>query len=211
MLTVELLTTNPMHDIEAVIFDVGEVQFQGLYGAEKLIADLVRKPVTNKQLQTPDLELFFRGAITETQLWQSMIEQFGWETSPDMLAMVVRQNFIEIPGTRKIIELLRARRFKLGLLSVHGKEWVRYIASRFHHHRPFHHISYSYNGGPSKPSAEAFLETARGLGFPPQKCLVVDDYHVNTEAATRAGFQTHLFTNARRLHDELISHDVLVH
>lgn len=200
-----------MRDIEAFIFDVGEVQINGLYGAERYISECVGWSVTNRELQTDSLQDFFRGTLTETEMWQCMINQFSWNTTPNMLAMAVRRNFTEVPGTRQIIEQLRARRFGLGLLSVHGREWVRYSDSRFHYHKPFKCISYSYNGGPVKPDPEAFLEVARTLKFPPGLCLVVDDHHVNTEAAAKAGFQTHLFKNAKTLHDDLIAHSLLVH
>ena len=200
-----------MRDIEAIIFDVGEVQVQGLVGVNKHLEPVVGKPIDGKALfESTALAAYFRGACDEDELWREWSKDFGWSAQIDDLKTAVRKNFTEVPGTRRIIELLNARRYPLGLLSVHGREWVRHIASRFSLHTPFRHVSYSYCGGPSKPDPRAFEACAEKLRVEPRFCLVIDDYPVNTEAAARAGFQTHLFTDAHRLHNELRTHDVLV-
>lgn len=193
-----------MRTIEAVIFDVGEVQFNGFYGAERFISECVGETVTNKQLQTPELMQFFSGEISEKELWRQLCSRFKWKAHVKSLMDAVRHNFTEVPGTRGIIEQLRSRGLKLGLLSVHGREWVRHIDSKYHYHGPFDYISYSYKGGPSKPEPKAFFNVVDGLGgHKPKKCLVVDDYHVNIEVAARLGFETHLFQSA-----ELLQHDL---
>ena len=40
----------------------------------------------------------------------------------------------------------------------------------------------------SKPDPEVFLRAAQALGFPPARCLVVEDADAGVEAALRGGF-----------------------
>jgi hypothetical protein len=82
-------------------------------------------------------ESYFNGKISEDVFWTNVIKENKWNASSDYLKAVVRDNFKEIPGTRDIIEKLGEKGYKLGLLSVHGKEWIDYCDRRFGYHGNF--------------------------------------------------------------------------
>ena len=193
--------------IEHVIFDVGEVLFNGFYKAENHISRVVESPVTNKQLQTLELQQFFSGNIPENELWQRMSKRFDWKVDVELLKSAVRANFTEVQGTREVVADLRecGKCRSIDILSVHGKEWVEYIQDRYDFHHLFDIRHYSCYTKISKPQPQAFLLMARALGVNPDQCLMIDDCSVNIVTAIQLGFATHLFTNAENLRTELRS------
>lgn len=195
-----------MPQIRHVIFDSGEVLCRGFYGAEKRISEVVGKPVSNKTVKDlPELERYFLGKITEDQLWRKMSRRFGWKVPIASLKAAVRQNFEPIPGTREIIVDLRRRGAcqSVSILSVHGKEWVADIESRFNMHALFDIRHYSCDTGVAKPDSTAFMKLCKEIGAHPNECIFIDDYRVNIEAAQALGFTTRHFSDAKKLRTEL--------
>ncbi len=190
--------------ISTIIFDLSEVLLSGMYGSEAKIGQLIGKPVSPDYLyiqkETWD---FFHGKITEDTYWQLIIERSGWELSIPTLKELVRSQMNEIAGTRKIIEKLRAKGYKLGLLSVHAKEWIAHLETKYDYHKHFHQVMYSYQVGVSKPDPQAFKLILESLQVKPTETLFVDDSEENLETAKSLGMHTIHFKNAKELKKEL--------
>ncbi|MBX9842422.1 MAG: HAD-IA family hydrolase [Xanthobacteraceae bacterium] len=80
-----------------------------------------------------------------------------------------------------MVENLRDHGYRLGLLSVHAKEWIE-------HCEPV-----------SKPKPEAFLHIVDRMGASPETCSFTDDSKVNVDAATALGLTGIVFTDASAL------------
>ncbi len=139
--------------IKAVIFDLGEVLLDGLLGTEhKLEAQLDRNHKDiHKGFHIEELTRFFEGKISEEEYWDFVIKKNGWDVTKDVLKLAVRNNFKEIEGTRTIIEQLRKKGYKLGLLSNHAKEWIVFCEEKFDFEKLFDEVLYSFEIKAIKP------------------------------------------------------------
>lgn len=196
-------------NITTVVFDCGEVVFTGFRGMNEVLNREFGCELQGKDLDTPEMLAYYRGELSEDVYWRSQIERFGWKTTAERLKTLVRENFKEVPGTRALITEVRSRGFRTGVLSIHGREWVSHLDQRYRFNWLFDRLFYSYATGKLKPDPAAFMEVAEAFGIAPEECLYVDDYEINTKAAKSLGFETHLFTSADRLRDELRERKVL--
>lgn len=191
--------------ITTIIFDLSEVYLRGMYGIEEKISHIsgAEIPLDYIHLQQ-EAKDFFYGKISENEFWQRLITRHNWKIDIPTLKKLVRSQMTEIGGTREIMEKLHDKGYKLGLLSIHGKEWVEHVESKFDYHKLFHSKIYSFEVGVGKPDPKAFELILEKLGSKPEECLFVDDYEVNTKAARDLGIATILFENAKQLKNDLI-------
>ncbi|THA78545.1 HAD family phosphatase [Streptomyces sp. A0642] len=67
-------------------------------------------------------------------------------------------------------------------------------------------IVYSHEIGIEKPDPRAFEAACAALGVKPERCLFIDDFAVNVEAAGAAGMQGHLFEDNARTIARIAAH-----
>ncbi|MER6116772.1 HAD family phosphatase [Streptomyces sp. NPDC001743] len=67
-------------------------------------------------------------------------------------------------------------------------------------------IVYSHEIGIEKPDPRAFDAACTALGVKPERCLFIDDFAVNVEAAGAAGMQGHLFEDNARTIARIAAH-----
>ena len=190
--------------ISTIIFDLSEVQITGLRGVEKKLGALLGKnPVEiSAALLGDDLNSFFHGKISEDEYLYRTIKKNNWRADIGQLKKTIRENFTEIEGTRKIIERLKKQGFKLGLLSVHGKEWIEYSSAKFDYHKLFDVVLYSFEIAVSKPDRKAYEIMIEKLGVKPEECMFVDDSPENLVPAKALGMKAVLFEGADQLEAE---------
>ena len=76
-------------------------------------------------------------------------------------------NVKSIPLNENIIEKLKDKQFKLGLLSVHAKEWIEYCDKKYGYHRLFDSTLYSFEIAVSKPDKKAYRTILQRLNSKP--------------------------------------------
>jgi len=189
--------------IKAVIFDLSEVFLRGLYGTHKLVADKLGTPQDDESFFVPEMSELFHAKITEEQYWQAVIKQQKWDIKVDELKNLVRSNFGEIAGTRSIIEKLKQKGYKMGLLSIHAKEWIDYCEQKFDYHKLFDTTVYSFDIGISKPDNRAYLHILEKLNVKPQEAVFIDDSTVNVAAAGKLGMKAIVFKTPAKLEKDL--------
>src|SRR6185437_1469880 len=183
--------------ITTLIFDLSEVFFQGMKGTEiRLNKKYGTKLLGSTFMASQAATLFFHGQITEETFWEEIIKEFNLPNTVEDLKKMVRENFIEIHGTRIIVEKLRKNGYRLGILSVNGKEWVDYFEEHFSFHTLFDWRMYSYEVAVSKPDKKAyqlFLEKSKSIS---KECIFIDDSDINLVSARQVGMETIQFLNA---------------
>ena len=186
--------------VTTVIFDLSEVYLHGMKNVEKQLGDVmgIKIPLNTLYLEK-EAQLFFNGDITEEAFFQNIINKKHWNLTPSTFKDIMRAKMVEIEGVREIIEKLRKNGYVLGLLSVHGKEWIEYCEEKFDYHKLFHSVVYSYEIKVSKPDPRAFVHIMQRLKAKPQDCLFIDDSKLNIRAAERLGMHTICFENAKQL------------
>jgi len=191
--------------IKTVIFDLSEVCLNGLIGTEKGLEPILNLPadVIYKCLRIDELIDLFEGRISENHYILEVIKKNNWNIRSEALKNIIRSNFKEIEGVRVIIESLKAKGYKLGLLSDHSKEWIEYCEKKFEFHKLFDSILYSFEIHACKPDKKPYQLILQILHAKPDECLFVDDSKKNTEAAEKLGISTILFKNAEQLKIDL--------
>ncbi len=190
--------------ITTIIFDLSEVYIKGMMGIEKKIEGKTGIHVESDSFhQTAEAKEFFHGKITEDAFWQKLIANYNLPIDKESLKNLVREQMIEVEGTREIIETLKSNGYKLGLLSIHAKEWINHVEGQFDFHKLFHSVMYSFEVGLSKPDEKAFSLILTKLGVSPDECLFIDDFIGNIEAAAKLGMKTIQFINATQLRQDL--------
>ncbi|MCL5438679.1 MAG: HAD family phosphatase [Patescibacteria group bacterium] len=190
--------------ITTIIFDLSEVFFSGMRGIEKRITKITGAEITSKICFEDESEQLFHGKITEEEYWKKIIKKYKWDITTNKLKALIRENMVEIKGTREIIEKLKENGYRLGLLSVHAKEWVEHCEQKFDYHRLFHSTMYSFEVGICKPELKAFELILKKLKVTPQECIFVDDWLENIKAAKKLNIHTIHFHDPKQLKTELI-------
>ena len=193
--------------ITTIIFDLGETYINGVPGLEKRLEPILGRKAAQiyAEIQGEDLLSFFRGELSEDEYWNRAIKRNCWKVGISTLKLVLRENLYEIKGTREIIEALKAKGFRLGLLSVHGREWIDYCESTFDYHKLFDAVEYSFETGVYKPDRRAYERILGKLKAKPTECLFIDDNPLYLPPAEALGIKTLLFKNPVGLRKDLLS------
>ena len=189
--------------INTIIFDLSEVYLNGLLGFEKHIQQDYPVSLRDTLGQSSLLKELFHGEISEEEFWQKLISSHNLNITVQQFKSAIRKNFTEINGTRDIIESLKDKGYKLGLLSVHAKEWIEYCEYQFDYHKLFDSRVYSFEVAVSKPDKRAFEIILEKLEVQPLECLFIDDSKRNLQTAKEIGMNTLLFRDPKKLKKDL--------
>lgn len=198
-----------MTKVNTIIFDLSDVLIKGLIGSERYLGQYAHE-ITAKDFFMPELDDLFLGKISEVEYWQIVLKKRGWKLSLENMKFAVRKNFKEIKGVREIIERLR-RKYKLGLLSVHAKEWVEFCQAKYNYHSLFDAISYSFNELVCKPDKRAFEIILNYLKSKPDESLLIDDSLKNIQSAEELGIKGILFESPLQLKKDLANFSIKIH
>lgn len=201
-----------MSNIEHIIFDLSEVLLTGVKDTGIALREKHQLEIEGPKMDwalekhpllTPLVKEFFHGTVSEDEYVRDVIERYPQLGNAEWLKEHIRENFIEVEGTRDIVIELRKLGYKLSILSNHAKEWIDHCEDKFNFHELFDTRVYSYEVGASKPDPRTYAAVLTQLKTTPEKCLFIDDSEINIAAAHALGFSTILFTNAASLRAEL--------
>ncbi len=189
--------------IKNIIFDLSEVLLTGFKNVEYLIAPKIGEPTSEveKKLHAPVLTDLFNGQITEQKYWELIKIENNWNLSIRELKEIIRKSFAEIPNTRQII--LNLKKYNLGLLSVHCREWIDYCQKKFKYQELFITCVYSFVTGVSKPYEKSYQIILEKMQAKPSETLFIDDSLPNVETARNLGMKAIQFCNSQQLEIEL--------
>ena len=94
------------------------------------------------------------------------------------------------PSTRMLLQKLKARGYKLGIITGKYREPVIDALDHFDISDFFDAVVTGYEVKNHKPAPDIVLEAARRLGVSPKECVVVGDSPIDVEAGKRAGSPT---------------------
>lgn len=202
------------NQIKHIIFDLSEVLITGIKDAGIALREKHQLEVEGPKMDwaqekhpllTPLVKEFFHGTVSEDDYVNDVVKTYPQIGSAQWLKQHIRENFVEVEGTRDIVIRLRKLGYKLSILSNHSKEWIDHCEEKFNFHELFDERVYSYEIGASKPDPRSYQAVLAQLKTTADKCLFIDDSDINTAAAEALGFRTILFTTAADLESELKS------
>ncbi|MDO8576478.1 MAG: HAD hydrolase-like protein, partial [bacterium] len=152
-------------DIEHVIFDLSEVLLTGIKDAGIALREKHQLEIEGPKMDwaqekhpllTPLVKEFFNGTVDEDAYVRDVVAKYPQIGDAAWLKQHIRENFVEVEGTRDVVIRLRQLGYKLSILSNHSKEWIDHCEEKFNFHELFDERVYSYEIGASKPDPRAY-------------------------------------------------------
>ncbi|HEX6989324.1 MAG TPA: HAD-IA family hydrolase [Bacillota bacterium] len=192
--------------VDAVIFDLGLTLVR--YPRERIMADLLRRrgvSVTERRLAAAYYRVdryYMRehpGLLAQNPrtyypgYLRRLFAELELDLDPDEVTQALfsgprpRADWQPYPETRAVLETLRDRGYRLGLISNWDRSGPDTLA-RLGLDRLLETALFSAIEGVAKPDPEIFLRAAGRLGVPPSRVLYVgDNYHDDAPGALAAG------------------------
>lgn len=206
------MSSETPRSIEHIIFDLSEVLLTGVKDTGIALREKHQLEIAGPKMDwaqekhpllTPLVKEFFHGTVSEDEYVQDVVRKYPQIGDAAWLKEHIRENFVEVEGTRDVVKELRKLGYKLAILSNHAKEWIDHCEEKFSFHELFDARVYSYDVGASKPDPRTYKAVLTQLKTTPDRCLFIDDSDINIAAAHALGFSTILFTTAASLRGEL--------
>jgi epoxide hydrolase-like predicted phosphatase len=194
-----------VQEIKAIGFDhTGVITGISASQFNKTIADILGTDVETFQTSYRKFNNDFNtGRISKEELWKKVVEDL---TKPEVLNQILEVankpkelNF----GLIKIIQELKEKGYKLGLLTNDTKEMAKDIREVEHLDKYFDLILVSGETGLTKPDKNAYMDFVNKLGIQPGELIYIDDSQTNLDVAEVLGISGILYTNPEDLNRQL--------
>jgi len=146
------------------------------------------------------------GRITEKEFWKDLDQNIKNLKILTEIRNQVYSLLIPKKGTLQIIEKLKARGYKLGLLTNFTKQWMDYLKTSkegLYTISLFDAIVNSADIGIKKPDKRAYEIILNRLETIPWEAVLIDDREKNFKGAHQIGLNTILFSSATQLNKDL--------
>jgi len=141
----------------------------------------VREPV-HRIVETAREALRSAG-VPDGELWRFEAE---YHKAIDAIEMEALPRTVARPGAEPLLEGLRGRGFRLGVLTRSSEKFARAALVRTGLGTYFAYLRSRSSPGPAKPSPEALLLLLHEMGVPVERALFVGDHLLDAECATAA-------------------------
>jgi len=157
---------------------------------------------------------FYRGTITEPQLWQRICGMAGVNVPQQCLDETKSVWFDAFEGSYRprgemfeLVGQLKAEGYKVGLLSNTEMPSLTFFEQDIY--RNFDFSVFSCVEGLAKPGAEIYHLAARRAQCPASQCVFIDDRKENIDAADAAGMKGVHFVDLNSLKQELAEMEII--
>lgn len=141
------------------------------------------------------------GIVSDRDFYTELSADFGLSESE--LRQKFHDTHCRLEGTVKIIQELKQKGYRIGLLSNIDRRFLDEFLSYKNTGELFHEILASSEAGANKPDRKIFEVMAERLQTPFEEWFFTDDSASNVEAAQNYGIASHLFTTPLKLRDAL--------
>lgn len=198
---------------QALVFDMDGTMIDSLGFHARSWSEFARQHGIEKDMLT-----WMRSANGRTGV-ECMRELFAQDLSDEQARALVAQKeqiyrdlfapeFAEIKGFSEFARLAFARGLKLGMGTAGDQNNIDFALRQLAMPTPPQVRVGGDQGLPGKPQPDIFLEVAKGLGVPPEACIVFEDAPLGIEAARRAGMRAVAICSSHS-RDELASPNVV--
>lgn len=195
--------------MEAVIFDMDGV----IIDSEPMHVAVEKDTFKQLGIEVSDEEMNQYIGVTNTQMWREIKDNHGLKQSVEKLvedsinAKLVAFDTMSSEPIDGILEAIKYFKSKGYLLAVGSSSPMVHIEAVLHKLsiREYFEALVSAEEVPnSKPAPDVFLEAAKQLGVPPNKCAVIEDSSHGIDAANAAGMVSIGYRNP---HNTMQSYD----
>jgi putative hydrolase of the HAD superfamily len=169
-----------VQDIKAVIFDCFGVLYTD---SKQSLLDVVapdRRQELYDLFRANNYGLYGRTAYLE------QVADIVGKSVEEVSDYIAHEHHLNRTLVTYISEQLKGK-YKIGMLSNIGREWIDSFFSEHELHELFDEVVLSGEEGIVKPNPEIFELAAERLGVAPAECLMIDDIAENCDGAIQAG------------------------
>lgn len=157
------------------------VVFVQNHGIDIDVPDLMRR--TTGRTGAECMRELFQRDMSDAEAWEHIAEKE--QLYRELFAPV----FAEVAGFKVFAEMTRAKGLKLGVGTAGDRHNIAFAMRHLQLPLPPHAIAGGDEGLSGKPEPAIFLEVARRMNVPPERCIVFEDAPFGIEAARRAGMR----------------------
>jgi FMN phosphatase YigB (HAD superfamily) len=184
--------------IKAIIFDCF-----GVLVTDARTALKYDFPSLIRQIDDLDHQVVY-GLLSRQQFISALAALIGMP--PDQIEAKYWGSSVRVTSVNSWMNLLKqSGQYKIGLLSNVGRGFFESYFSEAEKNQLFDAVVLSNEVGIAKPEVAAFQMIADKLGVKLSECVMIDDTHLNIEAATGAGMQGVWFISTQQAIDDLNS------
>lgn len=193
--------------IKAIFFDSGDVIVnEGFNPGIKEYEEKYNLPKGSLYISAHDRQYwkeFTLGNITEKEYFDNILEDYQEpKLNISELKSIIIDNF---KPNAELLNFLKSikKRFILGIISNHPKEWFECCAKKFAWNEIFSIYAISGNIHIRKPDSRIFEYVLNQTKLNPNECMYIDNRFDMLEGATKLGFFTMLYINNKQIIDKI--------
>jgi putative hydrolase of the HAD superfamily len=196
-------------DLEAVIFDYGEVlsgppdpqAHRNLLNIAGVAEEAFEKAYWAHRLD------YDADILNGQTYWQTVARDTGVHFTAQQMSQLLEQDAIMWmnlnPAMLAWIPKIKQAGFRLGILSNMGDGVLDYMRPRFAWLAHFDHLTWSCELGVVKPDPAIYLHTVKKLNVSPDRALFIDNLQKNIVGAEAVGLHAALFESPEQLQNDL--------
>jgi len=179
--------------VRALIFDMDGLMFD----TESVYSQVGERVLSKRGRHfTLDLKRKIMG-LTLPEVWSYLKNFNNLKDNVDDLVKEARQTFVDLltqdtllrplPGLVELLSAASRVGLKLAVATSSEKRWVDLLLSRYNLQNYFSTIITSENINKGKPNPEIYLKAVAAVGYPAERCLVLEDALNGIKSAKAAG------------------------
>ncbi len=182
-----------LYETDAVIFDLDGSLVDSMWMWQEIDIEFLGR---RGMLLPADFQRKIEGmSFTETAVYSK--ERFGLAESVEELKAIWNEMAMEKyshevdfkPAGRAFLEHLKERGIRMGIATSNSRELVTAVDASLGLSRYIDEIVTSCEVARGKPAPDVYLEAARRLSAPPERCLVFEDVPAGILAGKQAGMR----------------------
>ncbi len=195
-----------MSDIDAVIFDLGNVllKFDETIARDRLAARTGKTPqeIESYFRATPHVTHLALGKMTGQRFYRTVSKDLGFDGSYEEFALIWSDIFEPIEPMLELAKSL-ATRLPRVLLSNTNAIHMKFVFEKFPMLQDFDARILSHEVGLLKPDRAIYELALKRCGLEAGRTLFIDDIHANVEGARAVGMRGLQFESADQVRQEL--------
>lgn len=196
-------------DMDGVIIDSEPIHF---YVDKLVLSNIVGMEVTDEYLEK------YVG-MTNPEMWHAIIQEHRLSQTVDeliehqlssKLKILNEARIKPIKGIPELILTLSDHHIPLGIASSSPRRFIEGVLAKFNIRELFSTVVSGEEVENGKPAPDVYIEAARNIGVPTDKCVVIEDSRNGVLASKRAGMRCIGFQNLNSGNQDLSSSDHVV-